>query len=58
MFIKRFDLISIEQFCEMIEWCKKNLHYSDHYEHNWYHQYPSFYFTNEKEYLFFVLKWS
>ena len=58
VFVKRFDSVSMAQWQEMAEWCYNNLYHGGHYEPNWHHQYPCFYFTNEKEYLLFCLKWA
>lgn len=63
VFVKRFDVASVDMFrdgrwAEMIEWCMKNLYHGGHYEPNWSAQYPTFYFTDEREYLLFCLRWS
>ena len=58
VFVKRFDGVSIAQWQDMAEWCYNNLYHGGHYEPNWSHQYPTFYFTDEKEYLLFCLRWS
>jgi hypothetical protein len=42
----------------MADWCYNNLYHGGYYEPNWHHQYPTFYFTDEKEYLLFCLRWS
>jgi hypothetical protein len=46
------------RWAEMIEWCRNNLYHGGHYEPYWSAVYPSFYFTDEKEYTLFLLRWS
>jgi hypothetical protein len=46
------------RWAEMIEWCRKNLYHGGYYEPNWSAVYPSFYFTDEREYTLFLLRWS
>ena len=58
VFVKRFDGIDLDAWDEMIAWCKHNLYHGGHYEPKWYLAYPSFYFTDEKEYMLFLLRWS
>ena len=60
VFVKRFDNLGMfEQgrWAEMKQWCEDNLYHGGHYEPNWYADYPSFYFWDEKEYLLFCLRW-
>lgn len=58
VFVKRFDRVPMAQWYQMTEWCYNNLYHGGYYEPNWHHQYPSFYFTDEKEYLLFCLRWA
>ncbi len=62
VFVKRFDHLTPfsndAQWARMLEWCQENLYRGGHYEPNWRAQYPSFYFTDEKEYTLFLLRWS
>ena len=58
VFVKRFDSIGMEQWSAMAEWCYENLYHGGYYEPMWHHQYPSFYFRDEKEYTLFLLRWS
>lgn len=58
VFVKRFDRVSMAQWQEMAEWCYENLYHGGYYEPRWHHQYPSFYFKDEKEYMLFLLKWA
>ena len=58
VFVKRFDSLNLGLFYEMIAWCRDNLYHGGHYEPDWWTEYPTFYFRNEKEYMFFCLKWS
>jgi hypothetical protein len=63
VFVKRFDIASVGMFqdgrwSEMMQWCRDNLYHGGHYEPNWSVNYPSFYFTDEKEYTLFCLRWS
>jgi hypothetical protein len=43
---------------EMADWCYNNLYHGGYYEPNWSHQYPTFYFKDEKEYTLFLLRWA
>ena len=43
---------------EKVKWCKENLYHGGHYEPNWYLRYPWIEFDDEKEYAWFVLRWS
>lgn len=58
MIIKRFNSISSKEFWEIVEWCQKNLYHGGHYEPEWYYEYPTFYFRNEKDYTLFALRWA
>lgn len=58
VFVKRFDRVSMAQWHAMTDWCYENLYHGGHYEPNWRHQYPTFYFTDPKEYTLFLLRWS
>lgn len=58
VFVKRFDGVPIAQWQDMAEWCYNNLYHGGYYEPNWHHQYPTFYFTDEKEYTLFLLRWA
>jgi hypothetical protein len=63
VFVKRFDVDSVGMFrdgrwAEMIDWCQHNLYHGGYYEPNWYADYPTFYFYDEKEYTAFLLRWS
>lgn len=58
VFVKRFDSLNLGLFYEMIAWCRDTLYHGGHYEPNWHVQYPTFYFTDEKEYTLFLLRWS
>ena len=57
-YIKRFDGVSMARWSEMAEWCYENLYHGGNYEPNWHHQYPTFYFTDPKEYTLFLLRWA
>ena len=57
-FVKRFDSLPLADFYEMIAWCRDTLYHGGHYEPNWSVNYPAFYFTDEREYTLFLLKWS
>jgi hypothetical protein len=54
------DGIPTDLFHDMYLWCCKNLgeeyFYGD--QPTWHHRYPSFYFVNEQDYIFFLLRWS
>ena len=44
---------------EIVHWCYKNLYHGGHYEPNWHtNGYETIYFTDEKEYTLFLLRWS
>ena len=58
LFVKRFDRVSDERWNEMHKWCIENLYHGGHYEPNWNMVWPSFYFTDEKEYALFLLRWA
>ena len=58
VFVKSFDGVSMAQWQEMADWCYENLYHGGHYEPNWSHQYPTFYFKDPKEYTLFLLRWS
>ncbi len=62
VFVKRFDNVGMfdngAQWARMIKWCEDNLYHGGHYEPNWHAQYPSFYFTDPREYTMFLLVWS
>ena len=58
VFVKGFDSLPLEDFYEMIAWCRDTLYHGGHYEPNWSVNYPTFYFTDEKEYALFLLKWA
>lgn len=58
VFVKRFDSVSMAQWQDMADWCYNNLYHGAYYDPNWHHQYPSFYFADEKEYMLFCLRWS
>lgn len=49
------DRISTAIFYKMYLWCQDQFGED---ENGWTHQYPTFYFRNEKDYLIFLLKWS
>lgn len=56
----RHDGMSTGQYHQMFKWCCENFgteyYYGD--QSRWSHQYPTFYFRNEQDYTFFLLKWS
>lgn len=58
VFVVRFDGVSMARWNDMAIWCYENLYHGGHYEPNWSHQYPTFYFTDEKEHTMFLLRWS
>jgi hypothetical protein len=61
VFLKRFDNIGPFEgghWATMVKWCEDNLYHGGHYEPNWYAQYPTFYFKDEKEYILFLLRWT
>ena len=58
VFVKRFDSLPLADFYEMIAWCRDTLYHGGHYEPNWSVNYPTFYFTDEKEYALFLLRWT
>lgn len=47
------DGISTVVFHKMYLWCRDQ--FGD--ENGWTHQYPTFYFRNEQDYIFFLLRW-
>lgn len=42
---------------EITQWCMQYLYHGGHYEPNWWADYPFIYFTDEKEYMLFTLRW-
>lgn len=58
LFVKRFDGVSNEQWNAMVDWCYNTLYHGGYYEPNWNMVWPSFYFTDEKEYTLFLLRWT
>ena len=58
VFVRRFDGIDSAGWREIIEWCQLHLYHGGHYEPNWSVNYPSFYFTDKKEYTLFCLRWA
>ena len=58
VFVKRFDGVSDQQWNAMRNWCSDNLYHGGHYEPYWSAVWPSFYFTDEREYTLFLLRWS
>jgi hypothetical protein len=58
VFVKRFDGIDSAGWHEIIEWCQDKLYRDGYREQNWSVNYPSFYFTDEREYTLFLLRWS
>lgn len=58
IYIKRFDFASVEDFNEMVCWCKKTFYHGGYYEPSWWHDYHTFYFGDEKEYMLFLLRWA
>ena len=43
---------------EKLNWCQENLYHGGHYEPKWRTQYPFIVFEDEKEYIWFMLRWS
>ena len=44
---------------EIVVWCMDNLYHGGHYEPNWFtNNRETIYFTDEKEYAWFLLRWS
>jgi hypothetical protein len=44
---------------ELLVWCMKNLYHGEYYKTNWYTNHrDTFYFTDEKEYMLFLLRWA
>jgi hypothetical protein len=58
VFVQTFNSLPLEDFYEMIAWCRDTLYHGGHYEPNWSVNYPTFYFTDEKEYALFLLRWA
>lgn len=50
--------MSIDSFNEKHKWCMDNLYHGGYYEPNHYIRYPWIEFTDEKEYMLFLLRWS
>jgi hypothetical protein len=58
VFVQRFDGIDSARWREIIAWCQRNLYHGGHYEPNWRVNYPTFYFTDQREYTLFLLRWA
>jgi len=58
VFVKRFDGVSNQQWNAMLLWCRENLYHNDYHKPSWNIVWPSFYFTDEKEYTAFLLRWA
>jgi SET domain-containing protein len=61
VFVKRFDNLGMFEggrWREIIAWCQLHLYHGGHYEPRWSVNYPNFYFTDEKEYTLFCLRWA
>jgi hypothetical protein len=44
---------------DLVVWCIENLYHGGYYEPNWHtNQTDTFYFTDEKEYMLFLLRWT
>lgn len=48
----------VAPWAEIVRWCMDNLYHGGHYEPNWYTGPETFYFSDEKEYAWFLLRWS
>jgi hypothetical protein len=46
-----------DKFYEMTTWCSENLYHGGYYEPNWWYEYPFIFFSDEKEYMLFLLRW-
>ena len=58
VFVQTFNSLPLDDFYEMIAWCRDTLYHGVHYEPNWSVNYPTFYFTDQREYTLFALRWS
>lgn len=47
-----------DTYAAKIKWCEENLYHGGHYEPKWRTQYPFIVFEDEKEYIWFMLRWS
>lgn len=52
VYIKRYDLIALDEREKMISWCRDTLTEDCWVDGN------TFYFRNEKDYLLFALRWA
>jgi hypothetical protein len=55
---KIYRNMAADAWDEKTQWCKENLYHGGHYEPNWHTNYPFIEFTDEKEYHWFLLRWS
>ena len=55
---KTYRDVAAGNWLPKIKWCNENLHHGGHYEPKWYTSYPFIVFEDEKEYIWFKLRWS
>jgi hypothetical protein len=48
---------NFETIVKMEKWCMKHLYHGGYYEPNWSYQNNVFTFTDEKEFIWFKLRW-
>lgn len=49
----------VAQWDEIVNWCRDNLYHGGYYEPNWSTDgYDNIFFTDPKEYQWFLLRWS
>jgi hypothetical protein len=58
IFANRIDDWNSPPITEIIDWCEKNLNNDDIHYDNWWYNNRTFYFTDEREYLLFLLRWT
>ena len=49
---------NFEVIAEMEKWCRENLYHGGYYEPDWEYRSNQFVFKDEKEYMWFKLRWS
>jgi hypothetical protein len=54
IYTHQMDDCPTQLFHKIYLWCRDQ--FGD--EHGWTHQYPTFYFRNEQDYILFLLKWA
>ena len=58
MKIHSWQYNGVAPWAEIVQWCIENLYHGGHYEPKWHTGPETIYFSDEKEYAWFLLRWS